>query len=101
MSFLEIIGAITVGLFLLGVAILLLEIVGNIYGGIRGAYRLHAIRTRDGQKRSAHWKIVRLGLRAWTGKRYRDGQGFYWQIGAMKVPVDGRDPIRRERFYGA
>lgn len=88
-----IIGIIVAALAALFLAALAWDIAGNLYGGIKGAYRMHAIMVRSGMKRAKHWQIVRFGLRAWTGKRYRDGGGFYWQTGGLIVPIDGRDPI--------
>lgn len=106
MTPLEYVGATVVGLIGLGLSIIFLEICGNIYGGIKGAYRLRAIRARFRGEviksdLAPHWQTIRLGLRAWHGKRYDGDCGHYWQVGGMKVPVDGRDPIARERWYGA
>lgn len=101
MSALEYIGATVVGLLGVGVAIALLELAGNLYGGIKGAYRFRAIMARDGGKHVGHWSTIKYGMRAWPGVRYRDGVGEYWQIGGLKVPVDGRDPIERDRWFGA
>jgi len=101
-SALELIGATVVGLLGCGLAILFLEVLGNLYCGIKGAYRFRAIVEKHGTgKLIPHWSTIKLGLRAWEGKRYRDGLGHYWAIGGMIVPVDGRDPIERDSYYGA
>lgn len=95
----EIVGQFVVGLLLLGVTIIAMEIVGNIYGGIKGAYRIRAIRKRAGGAIFPHLATVRLGLKAWSGRRYDGRSGYYWRAGSMEVPVDGRDPIRH-KYYG-
>ncbi|NVD46148.1 hypothetical protein HUV48_14135 [Altererythrobacter sp. HHU K3-1] len=92
---LEIIGGLTVAAIGIGVSILALTIAGNIYGGIKGAYRIRAISARAGKPRMPHTKTIMLGLKAWLGQRYRNGTGTYWEVGLMRVPIDGRDKIER------
>lgn len=105
MGFFEAVGAATTAFFLVGAGMITGHIVGNIYGGIKGAYRVTAIRKRYGHQSALtladHRAIIRTGLRAWVGLRYRNGSGTYWQINGIIIPVDGRDKITRERFYGA
>ena len=100
-EFLEIVGGLTISALGILVGIVALFIAGNLYGGIKGAYRLRAITIRAGKEAPSHRSTIKYGLRAWYGKRYENGIGEYWQIGGMEVPVDGRDKIRRNRFYGA
>jgi hypothetical protein len=95
------IGLIVSALFVLLAIAVICVIAGNIYGGIRGAYRLRAILARKGEKPITHWPTIRLGLRAWGGQRYREGRGTSWRVHGLTIPVDGRDPIPGERFYGA
>jgi hypothetical protein len=82
-----------------------LSIIGNIYGGILGSYRLQRITTEMdlGYRRLTPWQHFRRGLRAWPGHRYHgeDRTGRYWDVAGMEIPVDGRDPVPETRFYGA
>ncbi len=101
MSALEIVGLVTVSIIAIGMAMIAYVIAGNIYGGIKGAYRLRAIKGRY-KKKATHWRAIRLGLRNWHGgNRYKNGYGSYWRLGGLIVPIDGRDKLSRERFYGA
>ncbi len=77
-------------------------IAGNIYGGIKGAYRIRAIRLRSGASSTpwGHRATILSGFKAWRGERYRNGYGTYYRAGGMRVPVDGRDPISREHYSG-
>ena len=100
-DFLQIVGFITVAVIGSLVLLMLYQIAGNIYGGIKGAYRLKAIRGRGGAKKWPHRHTVLFGLRSWAGERYKNGYGSYFRVGGLRVPVDGRDPIERDRFYGA
>lgn len=101
MSLLEWIGGMTVSVLSIGAGWLTATIAGNIYGGIKGAYRLRAIKGRYTTKKAPHWRTIRLGLRAWSGMRYKDGFGSYWQMGGVIVPVDGRDKLSHKRWWGA
>jgi len=93
-------GMAAAALIALFVLVLLKEIAGNIYGGIKGVYRFHAILVRDGKKPVSHWSRIRQGLKCWSGGNRYDGDcGKYWQYGAMRIPVDGRSKIGRDRFY--
>lgn len=93
MGFLEVVGGAVVALFVMLLGMLTGHILGNIYGGIKGAYRLHYI-TRKSQKRP-HLRLFMIGLRAWSGRRYRNGVGEYWQVNGLIVPIDGRDKVER------
>lgn len=77
------------------------QLAGNIYGGLKGAYRVRAFAAKYRNERWGHWATIKLGLRAWDGKRYRDGVGSYFQFGSIIVPVDGRDKITRDRYIPA
>lgn len=83
----------------------MLTIIGNIYGGIAGSYRLERIIREDYAdcKRLTAWQHFKRGARAWTGQRYDGARrtGVYYQVGGREIPVDGRDPLPEYRFYGA
>jgi len=96
MGFFTFVGMVVCLLLAGCVAAVLLHVIGNIYGGIKGAYRLRRITHAGG-----HWPWVKLGIKAWAGRRYKNGIGEYWQINGLIVPVDGRDKVTRSRFYGA
>lgn len=92
-------GAIVWVALALVVAALICHVVGNIYGGIKGALRLYRVR-----EQKLTWQriklAIRLGFFAWLGKRYRNGVGTYWRVNGLIVPCDGRDPIQRDRIPG-
>ena len=101
MGVFEAIGMLVSAVFAVAVGWLTFTILGNIYGGIKGAYRLRKLRTEhEGEPPFGHWKALRFGLHCWVGRRYKDGIGEYWQINGMEVPLDGRDKIGRSRYYG-
>jgi hypothetical protein len=102
MGFFEAIGLIVSTVCGLTAGWLVLTILGNIYGGIRGAYRLRRIRTdSEGKPPFGHWMALKFGLHCWYGRRYDGNVGEYWQINGMQVPMDGRDKIRHDRLYGS
>lgn len=97
--------ATIVGILVLGgiafvVIALLWAIAGNIYGGIKGAYRIREIHIRHGNRAIKHRYAIKRGFSNWLGGgRYNGHSGSYYDLGSMQVPVDGRDPIIR-RHYG-
>ena len=98
MNILEGVGLVTVGIIGGGVSLIAYEIAGNIYGGIKGAYRLRFIRLRYRYKDAGHIRTIRLGLKNWIGgNRYRNGYGTYWCVGGLIVPIDGRDRLSRDK----
>lgn len=96
-GFFEIVG-LFVSLIVASLALALMwQVLCNIYGGIKGAYRLARIMKRS----FPHWQLIRFGLRNWSGTGRYDGlTGKYYQIGGMKVPLDGRDKIVRDCYPG-
>lgn len=94
MGFFTTVGAFTSTLVAFLMGWLAWLILGNIYGGILGAYRLRRLLQENGKGRISHWRTIKIGLHCWPGRRYNGSTGEYWQIGGMEVPLDGRDPIR-------
>ena len=93
MGWLEIIGACTVGATCLFVAYIAYSIAGNIYGGIKGVYRLRAAEAKTyGEPRITHRFAVRFGFRRWLG--FGDE---FWTWGGLELPLDGRKPVRKAR----
>lgn len=99
MTVFAIIGIIVTIIVTLAALYLAAIIAGNIYGGIKGAYRYREIVRRGYGKNIPHTKTIKYGLGAWFGARYTNGTGYYWQMGAMRVPRDGRDKITRDRYF--
>lgn len=99
MNFLEIIGGFVVSAVGLALLVLIGTILLNIYWGFIGAMRFSAIRQRGGGNGLSIRSKVKLALRNWHGGQRYDGScGTYIVMGGMKVSLDGRDKIHRERF---
>lgn len=98
-----IIGIIVTGLIAAALVWLLWEIAANIFWGIVGAYRLRAIFAKSGRQKASHLKTIGYGLRNWKGgqRLSADGMGTFIRWGMVRLPIDGRDKIQRDRFYGA
>jgi len=98
-----IIGQIVGGFLATAFGIVVWTIATNVFWGIVGAYRLRAIFSRHKIKeRAPHWQTIKYGLRNWHGgnRLKPDGYGSYIQFGGIRLPIDGRDKIQRDRFYG-
>jgi len=98
MSVLEFVGAAFLLAVLGIIAVIAWTIAGNIYGGIKGAYRLRAILARSGRPKFPHKTALRMGLDGWSGKRYKNGLGHSWRLGGVIVPCDGRDRLEHETW---
>lgn len=98
---LETVGAFTVGLLLLAVILLALTIILNIICGALGAVRFRRVLKASSRSPDAWLWIARTGLANWCGRRFDGEYGEYYQVSGLKVPIDIRDRIVRNRFYGA
>lgn len=96
MTILEFIGSVTVSFVIILCGSLTGHWLGTVYGGIKGAYRIQAVMMRHGRERSPHWQVIKYGL-----KHRATGADVYWCVGGLEVPVDGRLPIRRKKWWGA
>jgi len=72
-------------------------VVGNVYGGWIGAKRLWRLHHGKAKRPRIKW-VARHAIHCWPGRRYDGNVGEYWDLGAMKVPLDGRDKIRRRNW---
>lgn len=97
LTFFALVGMVACAAVAVLVVAVLWYIVGNLYGAIRGIYRMRYLARRWGNEAGARPKLVPLLKYA---LRYWDGFGeVYWQSGAIEIPVDGRKPLRRRRWY--
>lgn len=88
-SFLAILGILTL--------VLAREIIANIIGGIRGGVRMRVLWRRwEMPNPPTIGMIIRHGLANWLGSHVST----YFQIGGFKVPLDGREPLKRLPFPG-
>jgi len=72
-------------------------IIGNVYGGWIGALRFYRLVKGKGKQAPFMW-AVRRALSCWYGPRFDGEYGTYSQVGGLKVPLDGRDKVYRDRF---
>lgn len=95
------VGAFTIGCVLLAVLLLVLTIALNIICAALGAFRFRRVLKARSDRPAAWVWIARTALKHWYGPRYNGDLGEYWVAGGLKVPMDIRDKIRRDTFYGA
>ncbi len=98
MDFFSAIGMIVCALIAVLICWIAYEIIGNVWGGWKGAVRFWRIKCGREKRPPIKW-LIRHALYCWPGRRYNGHAGEYWDLGSMQVPLDGRDRIRR-RYYG-
>lgn len=84
----SVIGQVVVGLIALAVLLLVLTVARDLIGYIYGAFRI----ARLSALTATRWQIFRTGLRNWRSS-FKEGGGWYYEIGDKKVYLNGWLPI--------
>lgn len=96
----EILGWITAVVLIGGGVMILLYWAGNLYGNIKGSLRWREVRDRSGVWTESWWVAFKGGI-DFGSYRYDKKRkiGSYYRLGGVRVPVDGRDPLDKDRYW--
>jgi hypothetical protein len=90
-NFIFAIGVCTTLIIICSLIYFLALIIGNIYGGILGAFRIE----RLGNVKFSLWQKISNGFKCWNDKR-----NWVVNVNGLQIPIDGRVPIPEPRIPG-